>query len=359
LLTEPERRAAVVCVELVAFHEISDRIGPAASDAVLVELARRLVSLLRADDSVARLGAGRFGVLIEDTTVATVAALADRILDGLASPYPINGQELHLAGRAGVAVSEPGQAADDVLRRAVAALSAAGAGKGGRRVIDQQTADDPVPVRPDALRPWADDGLAHSVLLQEAAWAANQADSLEDAAGVVLRQICAHLDCIIGHLWRAPGPLPGDRPVHLWQIADGRDYEDFRRTTEDLSVKMDAGLLANVVATARPAWIADVGADRGFPRREAVKGAGLESAFAFPVLVGRDVVAVLECFSRRPMQPTGALADVLSGIGVQLGRVVERERSAATVLRLEERLHESETQLRASKDLDADAPRRP
>ena len=54
---------------------------------------------------------------------------------------------------------------------------------------------------------------------------------------------------------------------------------------------------------------------------------GVKGAFAFPVLVGKDVVAVLEFFSDRAVEPHEALLDVTAQIGTQLGRVIERQRA--------------------------------
>jgi signal transduction histidine kinase len=54
---------------------------------------------------------------------------------------------------------------------------------------------------------------------------------------------------------------------------------------------------------------------------------GVKGAFAFPVLVGPDVVAVLEFFSDHAVEPYEALLDVTGQIGTQLGRVVERKRA--------------------------------
>ena len=53
---------------------------------------------------------------------------------------------------------------------------------------------------------------------------------------------------------------------------------------------------------------------------------GISTAIAFPVLLGEKIVAVLEFFCDRLIQPNGMIADVLAGVGLQLGRVVERAR---------------------------------
>lgn len=54
-------------------------------------------------------------------------------------------------------------------------------------------------------------------------------------------------------------------------------------------------------------------------------------------MLAREVVAVLEFFSPEAMEPDGSLLEVMSQIGTQLGRVVERRRAEEAVRDNEER----------------------
>ena len=87
------------------------------------------------------------------------------------------------------------------------------------------------------------------------------------------------------------------------------------------------GLPGRVLSSGKPAWITDVTKDRNFPRAQMATDLGVKGAFGFPVLVGKDVVAVLEFFSERAVEPHEALLDVAAQIGTQLGRVIERQRA--------------------------------
>ena len=53
---------------------------------------------------------------------------------------------------------------------------------------------------------------------------------------------------------------------------------------------------------------------------------GVKAAFGFPVMVGKEVAAVLEFFSPQTKLPDQLLMDVMEQVGIQLGRVIERER---------------------------------
>jgi diguanylate cyclase (GGDEF)-like protein len=86
--------------------------------------------------------------------------------------------------------------------------------------------------------------------------------------------------------------------------------------------------------TRAPAWLADVGSHDLEPRhqsaRNAIREAGFTGVLALPVLAGNRVPAVLEFFMKQRAEPDAGLVEILGSIGVQLGRVFEREHAQAT-----------------------------
>ena len=72
--------------------------------------------------------------------------------------------------------------------------------------------------------------------------------------------------------------------------------------------------------------ILDLSKDTNFPRAESARLGGLRAAFAFPVVAGDDVTAVLEFFSDTAQAPDAFFLQVMAQIGTVLGRVVERNR---------------------------------
>ena len=100
------------------------------------------------------------------------------------------------------------------------------------------------------------------------------------------------------------------------------------------------GLPGRVLESGKPAWITDVMRDPNFPRAKMANDLGIRAGFAFPVLVGAQVVGVLEFFSPGASEPDERLLEVMADIGTQLGRVVERKRA-------EEALRESESRFRS------------
>ena len=164
-------------------------------------------------------------------------------------------------------------------------------------------------------------------LLQEVAVTANQAASVEAALQSALDQVCAHTGWPIGHVY-LPSHDNGLQPAELWHLEDPEWFKAFRKHSDMLSFAAGAGLVGRVLVSKKPAWTVNPGAEPQFIRATAALANGIKAGFAFPVLVGAEVVAVLEFFSTEAAEPDQALLDVMSNVGTQLGRVVERTRSA-------------------------------
>ena len=137
-----ERKAdygfAILVLTLDRFRIVHDSLGAAASDRLLVAVARRLHAGLRATDIVtrdepgvtlARLGGDEFNVLVDDITDASDAvAVAERLRKALEAPFEIDGHQLFASARIGIAVSTTGYVkAEEILRDATIALNRASA----------------------------------------------------------------------------------------------------------------------------------------------------------------------------------------------------------------------------------------
>ncbi|RZS91715.1 diguanylate cyclase (GGDEF)-like protein [Motilibacter rhizosphaerae] len=115
--------ALVLYLDLDGFKAVNDRYGHAAGDAVLVEVAERLRSLVRPDDVVARLGGDEFVVVCPGS--ADGEELAERVRSALGEPVAYLSHALVVGASTGVAVTRPGDDVDGLLRRADAEMYAA------------------------------------------------------------------------------------------------------------------------------------------------------------------------------------------------------------------------------------------
>jgi diguanylate cyclase (GGDEF)-like protein len=115
---------AVCFIDLDRFKSINDSLGHGAGDDLLRIIARRLREALRESDVVARGGGDEFVVLIEnDTSVATLTHVAQKILAAIAEPVSLQGCSFLITGSIGIArFPSDGQDAASLLRHADAAM---------------------------------------------------------------------------------------------------------------------------------------------------------------------------------------------------------------------------------------------
>ncbi len=97
--------AAVLFIDLDRFKIINDTLGHDAGDRLLKQLAERLRECLREGDTIGRQGGDEFVVLIEDVSdPPQLAGVGQKILETVASPYLISGQEFHVTASVGISL---------------------------------------------------------------------------------------------------------------------------------------------------------------------------------------------------------------------------------------------------------------
>jgi diguanylate cyclase (GGDEF)-like protein len=119
-----ERLAAVMILDLNDFKAINDGLGHLAGDRLLAIMAKRLRGRLRETDTVARLGGDEFAILIENLAKPEYAALvARKLLDTVAPPASIDGQEVVVTASLGVALyPRDGKTGPELVRQADRAM---------------------------------------------------------------------------------------------------------------------------------------------------------------------------------------------------------------------------------------------
>jgi diguanylate cyclase (GGDEF)-like protein/PAS domain S-box-containing protein len=96
---------AVLFIDLDKFKDINDTHGHDVGDRLLEMVAQRLTESLRAQDTVGRQGGDEFIVLLASLSTAEDSArVAKKILDALAVPFDLNGQNLPSGASIGIAV---------------------------------------------------------------------------------------------------------------------------------------------------------------------------------------------------------------------------------------------------------------
>ncbi|MBS1792341.1 MAG: PAS domain S-box protein [Acidobacteria bacterium] len=165
-------------------------------------------------------------------------------------------------------------------------------------------------------------------LLQSATAAANEAETVEEAMRICLNQICELMGWAIGHVYR----VKTDESINLvstriWHLDDPEKYKDLVAESEQTNFRSGEGLPGQTFARKKAVWSCDLIAENWFTRKKVFEKHKIQSGFAFPVTVGLEVSAVLEFYATKMIAPDEKFLEILSNVGVQIGRVVERKRA--------------------------------
>ncbi|MDJ0512518.1 MAG: EAL domain-containing protein [Methyloceanibacter sp.] len=111
-------KIAVLGLDLDRFKNVNDTLGHATGDALLEEVAARLVETIRESDVVGRMGGDEFAVVAENINLPEDAmTLAQRICDALGAPYKVNGHEVTTSTSVGIALGPVANQPVDILMK--------------------------------------------------------------------------------------------------------------------------------------------------------------------------------------------------------------------------------------------------
>lgn len=138
---------AILFIDLDKFKELNDTKGHNIGDLLLIEVAQRLRTCVRTDDTVARLGGDEFVVMLEelsgDSDQAAIQAemIAEKVLNAINQPFLLQGHEFHSSPSIGISLfHDADQTVDEVLKRADTAMyQAKNAGRNTIRFFDPAT----------------------------------------------------------------------------------------------------------------------------------------------------------------------------------------------------------------------------
>lgn len=138
---QSQLKTALLFIDLDRFKLINDTLGHHIGDAFLVEVSKRLQTIVREHDLVARLGGDEFVVLLTSLANEVDAEeVAERIIEMIRQPFLLHGQQVHSGASVGIAYfSHEHSKAEALLRDADAAMYQAKSMGRNRFVIFNET----------------------------------------------------------------------------------------------------------------------------------------------------------------------------------------------------------------------------
>ncbi len=169
-----------------------------------------------------------------------------------------------------------------------------------------------------------------------------------EAAPKILEAICRSAGWDVGAIWNVEEDAVQLRCREVWHSERAADAAEFETRTLNHTFLKGEGLPGRVWASGESHWIVDLKNDENFPRLGVANEDGLKSAFGFPITLEGEVIGVLEFFSRETRARDEELSEMMSGVGGQIGQLIERRRA-------DEALRESEDRFRTLAETASDA----
>jgi signal transduction histidine kinase len=150
--------------------------------------------------------------------------------------------------------------------------------------------------------------------------------TVEEATPKILQALCESLGWDLGTLWRIDQEAGVLRCAQMWR-KPSVEVTQFEAATRASTFRPGRFLPGRVWASRAPACIPDVTHDPAFLRARIAAREGLHAAFAFPLLLGSEVLGVIDFVSREIRQPDPDLLDMMASVGSQIGQFIERKRA--------------------------------
>ena len=117
-------RLAIMSLDLDKFKSVNDTLGHDAGDQVLKTISMRLTGIIRASDTLARMGGDEFIlVTMEASQMEDATAVAQKVQDSFKEPLVIDSRQIYLSASIGIAIfPEDGQDLKTLTKKSDAAM---------------------------------------------------------------------------------------------------------------------------------------------------------------------------------------------------------------------------------------------
>src|SRR6266403_618276 len=164
-----------------------------------------------------------------------------------------------------------------------------------------------------------------------------EAATLEEATPRILRAVCECVVWDVGALWRTDREGGVLRCVEVWHN-ESTAVPEFEADSRERTFTPGSGLPGRVWSSREPAYVSDLVHDSNFLRAPIATREGLHAAFGFPIVLGGEVLGVMEFFSHEIRPADRDLLNMTATIGSQIGQFIERKQA-------EDALHYAQAEL--------------
>ena len=161
----------------------------------------------------------------------------------------------------------------------------------------------------------------------------------EHAIRDVLRALGESLQWSLVQYWTVSDDGRALRLGQRW--ADSQEYHAHKEVSETLTFARGEGLPGKTWQTGRGQWIENIPEQEWMPRVHVLKALGVNTGLAFPVVLGGEVIAVIEAFARERWPEQPELLAVLQALGGQLGHYIEEMHARAETERARDEAQEA------------------
>lgn len=163
-----------------------------------------------------------------------------------------------------------------------------------------------------------------TALLQQASYSSSTHDALEDALRICVSNLGEISGWPVGHAFirnQAGNKLVSSR---IWYLADNTNFRDLQAVSEKVKLSPGEDLPGQVWQTGKAVWITDIEQDETIVRRRNKSRLGVRAAFAFPIKVDDEVIAVVEFFNTKLVSPDQNLLSLARGVKNKIRQMMER-----------------------------------
>ena len=161
-------------------------------------------------------------------------------------------------------------------------------------------------------------------LLRDIAFMVNETQSIKKAISFCLKRISQYNGWCMGHafIWdESSGELVA---IDSWYASTPQRLRQFRKLTKNLRLQPQQGLAGRVFNSSKAEWTDDPNKDIVFRNLKIVDQFRINTVAAFPIIVHKTAVGVLEFISDDGLIPDERILKYMASVGMVLGRFIER-----------------------------------